>query len=82
VWRWQIRVARSIYRYLRDLDSGFIPYVGVGAGTVATTGTSSGKGEIYFEGGIDYNASDNFLINANYKTSSDTWIDIGAGYRF
>ena len=63
-------------------SSGLIPYLGVGAGAVATTGTSTGSGGVYFEGGVDYNASDNFVINANYKTSASSWINIGAGYRF
>ena len=63
-------------------SSGLIPYLGVGAGAVATTGTSTGCGGVYFEGGVDYNASDNFVINANYKTASSSWINIGAGYRF
>ena len=63
-------------------SSGLIPYLGVGAGAVATTGTSTGSGGVYFEGGVDYNASDNFVINANYKTSASSWINIGGGYRF
>ena len=63
-------------------SSRLIPYLGIGAGEVATTGTASGSGGIYFEGGIDYNASDNLVINANYKSASTAWINIGAGYRF
>ena len=62
--------------------SGLIPYLGFGGGGVSTTGTSSGNGGVYFEGGVDYNANDNFVINANYKTAADAWINIGAGYRF
>jgi hypothetical protein len=72
----------SVTYNLKIPNSGLIPYVGIGAGSVATTGTSSGKGGIYFEGGVDYNASDNLVINANYKSASTTWINIGAGYRF
>jgi hypothetical protein len=63
-------------------NSGLIPYLGFGGGEVATTGTDSGDGGFYFEGGVDYNASDNFVINANYKTATNSWINIGAGYRF
>jgi outer membrane protein W len=63
-------------------SSKLIPYLGIGAAEVTTTGTASGNGGIYFEGGVDYNASDNFVINANYKSASSTWINIGAGYRF
>jgi hypothetical protein len=63
-------------------SSGLIPYLGIGAAEITTTGTASGNGGIYFEGGVDYNASDNFVINANYKSASSTWINIGAGYRF
>jgi hypothetical protein len=63
-------------------SSRLIPYLGVGAGEVATTGTASGNGGIYSEGGVDYNASDNLVINANYKSASTAWINIGAGYRF
>jgi hypothetical protein len=63
-------------------SSRLIPYLGIGAAEVATTGTASGNGGFYFEGGVDYNASDNFVINANYKSASSTWINIGAGYRF
>ena len=63
-------------------SSGLSLYAGFGAAGVATTGTASGNGGLYFEGGIDYNASDSFVINANYKSASSTWINIGAGYRF
>jgi hypothetical protein len=63
-------------------SSRLIPYLGIGAAEVTTTGSSSGNGGVYFEGGVDYNASDNFVINANYKSASSTWINIGAGYRF
>ena len=63
-------------------SSGLSPYAGFGAAGAAITGTASANGGLYFEGGIDYNASDNFVINANYKSASSTWINIGAGYRF
>ncbi len=63
-------------------NSRFIPYLGLGAAEVTTTGSSSGSGGVYFEGGVDYNASESFVINANYKSASSTWINIGAGYRF
>jgi outer membrane protein W len=63
-------------------SSGLIPYLGIGAAGVTTTGTASGNGGVYFEGGIDYNASDNLVINANYKSAASSWINIGAGYRF
>jgi hypothetical protein len=63
-------------------SSGLIPYLGLGAAEITATGTASGNGGVYFEGGIDYNASDNLVINANYKSASTTWINIGAGYRF
>jgi hypothetical protein len=63
-------------------SSRLIPYLGFGAAEVATTGTATGNGGVYFEGGIDYNASDNLVINANYKSASNSWLNIGAGYRF
>jgi hypothetical protein len=62
--------------------SMLIPYLGLGAAAVTTTGTSSGNGGLYLEGGIDYNASENFVINANYKQGDNGWVNIGAGYRF
>jgi hypothetical protein len=58
-----------------------MPYLGFGAAEVATTGTNTGNGGVYFEGGVDYNASDNLVINANYKSASTAWVNIGAGYR-
>ena len=63
-------------------SSGLIPYLGFGGAEVATTGTATGNGGVYFEGGVDYNASDSFVINVNYKTAASSWINIGAGYRF
>ena len=72
----------SITYNLKISSSGLIPYLGFGAAEVATTGTGTGSGGVYFEGGVDYNASDNFVINANYKTAASSWINIGAGYRF
>ena len=62
--------------------SALIPYLGLGTAGISTTGTATGNGGFYFEGGVDYNASDNFVLNANYKTASNSWINIGAGYRF
>jgi hypothetical protein len=62
--------------------SGLIPYLGLGIAGITTTGTSSGSGGFYLEGGVDYNASETFVINANYKQGDNGWINIGAGYRF
>ena len=67
---------------LKIPDSKLVPYLGLGASAISATGTARGSGGVYFEGGIDYNASDSFVINANYKSAADTWINIGAGYRF
>ena len=57
----------SVTYNFNNPNSGLIPYLGLGAAAVTTTGSSSGNGGLYFEGGIDYNASENFVINANYK---------------
>jgi hypothetical protein len=62
--------------------SGLVPYLGGGLAEVNTTGNSSGRGGWYFEGGVDYNATDNISINANYKTGKEGLVNIGAGYRF
>jgi hypothetical protein len=72
----------SVTYNLKIPSSGLIPYLGFGGGVVTTTGTDSGNSGFYFEGGVDYNASDNLVINANYKTAANSWISIGAGYRF
>jgi hypothetical protein len=72
----------SITYNLKIPNSELIPYAGFGAAEIATTGTATGNGGFYFEGGVDYNPSDNLVINANYKTAASTWINIGAGYRF
>ena len=72
----------SVTYNLNIPSSRLIPYLGVGGAAISKTGTASGSGGFYVEGGADYNANDNFVINANYKTASQTWINIGAGYRF
>jgi opacity protein-like surface antigen len=63
-------------------QSGLVPYLGGGLLEVNTTGTAIGRGGGYFEAGVDYNASDNISINANYRTGQDGLFNVGAGYRF
>ncbi len=63
-------------------QSGLVPYLGGGLAAVNTTGTASGSGGLYFEAGVDYNASDNISVNANYKTGKEGFVNIGGGYRF
>ena len=72
----------SVTYNFNNPSSGLIPYLGLGAAAVTTTGSSSGSGGLYVEGGVDYNVSENFVINANYKQGENGWINIGAGYRF
>ncbi len=63
-------------------QSGLVPYLGFGLLEVNTTGTASGRGGGYFEAGVDYNATDNISLNANYKTGQYGLVNIGGGYRF
>jgi Opacity family porin protein len=66
-------------------QSDLTPYAGVGvagasiSGGGATVNVGSG---VYFEAGADYNFSDSFVANANYKFNSLGYLSIGAGYRF
>jgi opacity protein-like surface antigen len=67
-------------------NSGVNPYVGVGVGSLSLTNTQNSAdtaniGDLYWEAGIDYNASDNIVINANYRGGKG-FLSIGAGYRF
>jgi opacity protein-like surface antigen len=60
--------------------------VGVGVGSLSLTNTQNSAdtaniGDLYWEAGIDYNASDNIVINANYRGGKG-FLSIGAGYRF
>ncbi len=65
-------------------NSGLSPYVGVGVGSIsASAGNDRASSSGYYsELGIDYNASDSIVINANYKTSQSGFFNIAAGYRF
>lgn len=63
-------------------NSSLIPYLGLGLAEVTTARPSSSRGGFYLEGGVDYNATDNIVINANYLQGSNGLLTIGAGYRF
>jgi opacity protein-like surface antigen len=66
-------------------QSDLTPYAGVGVAGASISGGGAtynvGSG-VYFEAGADYNFSDNFVANANYKFNSLGYLSIGAGYRF
>jgi Outer membrane protein beta-barrel domain len=62
--------------------SELIPYLGVGYAGGNATGTSSITGGFYGELGTDYNVSENVSLNANYKTGSSGFFNLGVGYRF
>jgi opacity protein-like surface antigen len=65
-------------------DSDLTPYAGIGVAGASVSGfgaTYSVGSGLYLEAGADYNISDNFVANANYKTNLG-YFSIGAGYRF
>jgi opacity protein-like surface antigen len=63
-------------------NSRLIPYIGLGVAEVTTAQPSSNKGGFYLAGGVDYNATDNLVINADYVQGTNGLLTIGAGYRF
>jgi hypothetical protein len=65
-------------------NSGLSPYVGFGVGnaSVSVGNASASAGGYYSEIGVDYNASDSIVINANYKVGGSGYLSIGGGYRF
>ncbi len=65
-------------------NSGLSPYVGVGVGSASVSfgNASASAGGYYSEIGVDYNASNSIVINANYKIGGSGYLSIGGGYRF
>jgi outer membrane protein W len=66
-------------------QSEITPYAGIGVAGASLSGngfTYSGGSGVYIEAGADYNISDSFVANANYKFNSLGYFSIGAGYRF
>jgi opacity protein-like surface antigen len=67
-------------------NSGINPYVGAGVGSLSLTNSQNSAdtasiSDLYWEAGIDYNASDSIVINANYRGGRG-YLSFGAGYRF
>jgi opacity protein-like surface antigen len=66
-------------------QSDLTPYAGIGVAGASVSGlgyTYSGGSGVYIEAGADYNFSDSFVANANYKFNSLGYLSLGAGYRF
>jgi opacity protein-like surface antigen len=68
-----------------NMPSGLTPYAGVGIlGVGASNGTNSVTSPSTFiiEGGADYDISDSFTLNGNYKFNNGGALSLGAGYKF
>jgi opacity protein-like surface antigen len=74
----------SSVTYDLNINNSAVAYGGVGiAGISAFNNQDSASANgSYAEIGVDYNPTNNFVINANYKIGGSGFLSVGAGYRF